>query len=326
MYFDFEDYRPDIEPVGRAISWRDGVFLSTVVHLVALVLLIFGPKLLPAWLLESRAKPIPLSVQAERQNPRFVFMAPRLDLQAKKPPRRAESSDRDREARSVERAPKPDNPLPFSRGNTTERVEAQLERQRQQAAEEARARQAQQQQQQAAEKAQQASNVPHLSDVPSALEVPQTQRQQPAPNTSERTSVAGSGALGNALKDLRRYIPSQNFDNPGGSGQFGPAIQFDSKGVEFGPWIRRFVAQIRHNWFIPEAAMSMKGHVVITFNVHKDGSISDLTVVGPCPIESFNTSAFGALASSNPTQPLPPEYPSDKAFFTVTFYYNESPP
>ena len=28
--------------------------------------------------------------------------------------------------------------------------------------------------------------------------------------------------------------------------------------------------------------------------------------------------------SSNPTQPLPPEYPSEKAFFTVTFFYNET--
>ena len=69
--------------------------------------------------------------------------------------------------------------------------------------------------------------------------------------------------------------------------------------------------------------MSMKGHVVITFNVHKDGSITDLTVVGPSPIDAFNNAAFGALSGSNPTQPLPPEYPSDKAFFTVTFFYNE---
>jgi len=36
--------------------------------------------------------------------------------------------------------------------------------------------------------------------------------------------------------------------------------------------------------------------------------------------------AFNALATSNPTEPLPIEYPSDKAFFTVTFYYNEPPP
>ena len=50
----------------------------------------------------------------------------------------------------------------------------------------------------------------------------------------------------------------------------------------------------------------MKGHVVITFNVHKDGSITDLTVVGPCPVDAFNNAAFGALSGSNPTQPLPP--------------------
>jgi TonB family protein len=65
--------------------------------------------------------------------------------------------------------------------------------------------------------------------------------------------------------------------------------------------------------------------VVITFNVHKNGAISDLDVVGPSAIDAFNNAAYGALASSNPTQPLPPEYPADKAFFTVTFFYNEAP-
>ena len=116
--------------------------------------------------------------------------------------------------------------------------------------------------------------------------------------------------------------PAQNVQ---GNGDFGPSIQFDTKGVEFGPWLRRFIAQIRRNWFIPYAAMSMRGHVVITFNVHKDGSITDLQVIGPSSVGAFNTAAFGALATSNPTAPLPPEYPSEKAFFTVTFFYNEEP-
>ena len=31
----------------------------------------------------------------------------------------------------------------------------------------------------------------------------------------------------------------------------GATIQFDTKGVEFGPWLRRFVAQVRRNWFVP---------------------------------------------------------------------------
>jgi TonB family protein len=73
------------------------------------------------------------------------------------------------------------------------------------------------------------------------------------------------------------------------------------------------------------AAMSLKGHVVLQFNVHKDGSISDLAVVQPSAIDAFNNAAVNAIRGSNPTQPLPPEYPTDKVLFTVTFYYNESP-
>ena len=70
----------------------------------------------------------------------------------------------------------------------------------------------------------------------------------------------------------------------------------------------------------------MRGRVVITFYVHRNGALTDVTVVRPSEIESFNTAAVNALLASNPTTPLPPEYPDDKAFFTVTFYYNESPP
>ena len=140
------------------------------------------------------------------------------------------------------------------------------------------------------------------------------------------TQPPPGGQLGDALKNLQKYVQNQSFDNQKGQVQdFGP-LQFDTKGVEFGPWIRRFVSQVRRNWFVPMAAMTMKGRVVITFNVHRNGALTDVTVVRPSEIDSFNKAAVNALLASNPTTPLPPEYPDDKAFFTVTFYYNESPP
>ena len=207
---------------------------------------------------------------------------------------------------------------PFSRGNSPERVESPPAAPPQQARgqgptpEPAQGQQAQQ----------------------SEVKVPDSQSQmqfnppkQQAQNDTANGRSSAGGSLGDALRNLQRYVQADAFENQGGGGgQFGPEIQFDTKGVEFGPWIRRFIAQVKRNWFIPYAAMSMKGHVVITFNVHKDGAITDLSVVGPCPVDAFNNAAFGALSSSNPTQPLPPEYPSEKAFFTVTFYYNEVPP
>ena len=95
--------------------------------------------------------------------------------------------------------------------------------------------------------------------------------------------------------------------------------------MDFGSWLRRFIAQIRRNWFVPYAAMTMKGHVVVTFYVHKDGRISELTVRQPSSVAAFTNSSYNAIAASNPTIALPPEYPDEKALFTITFYYNETP-
>ena len=58
--------------------------------------------------------------------------------------------------------------------------------------------------------------------------------------------------------------------------------------------------------------MTFRGHVVLQFNIHKDGTITDVAVVRPSEIDAFNRAAFNAILGSNPTEPLPPEYPDDK--------------
>ena len=65
-----------------------------------------------------------LERQRQRDSARFVFIAPKVDMKAPKPPERAELSDLDRRARTVERADKPTNNMPFARGNTPERMES----------------------------------------------------------------------------------------------------------------------------------------------------------------------------------------------------------
>ena len=150
-----------------------------------------------------------------------------------------------------------------------------------------------------------------------------------APSAAPALSIGRTGStgiLGDAIRNLQKYTSSQRFDNPQGSGDGQGLIQFDYKGADFGPWLRRFVAQVKRNWFIPTAAMMLHGHVVITFNVHRDGSITDIEVKAPSAVDAFDRAAANALISSNPTQTLPPDYPSESAFFVVTFLYNEMPP
>jgi TonB family protein len=317
MYFDFEDYRPEYSPVPRAISLREGVLLSIIAHLAMVILILLTWKQIAN---SDRAQKAVLMAEAQpKESTTFVFV-PNNDS-APKPPVRGEASDLDRIARARERAPKPENQLPFSRGNSPERVE--------QPPHDTASGRGPQPEPQAGPPAPQEvepeTPPQRLPESPSGLVLPQPNPQQQAGNFG-RSTLPG-GQLGKALTDLRRYTGTDVFRNlQGGVGKPGDAIQFDTKGVEFGPWIRRFVERVRNNWNVPMAAMSLKGHVVIQFNIHKSGQITDLSVVGPCAVDSFNTAAYGALVASNPTDPLPPEYPDEKAFFTVTFYYNEQVP
>jgi TonB family protein len=299
MYFDFDDRYSDIEPVGSAINKRDGVAVSILLHALILAALIFAPELLPNRSPEDTAVQIP---QQKKDDPTFVFVQPKADIKAPQAPPRAEMSDLDRVAKAVEKPPEMTNPLPFSRGNSAERTEETPEEKMK-------------------------GNGPAPQPAPESPADPRVdQADSKLAMMQKPQTLPPGGTLGEALKNLQKYVQKESFDNPKGQTQeFGP-LQFDTKGVEFGPWIRRFISQVRRNWFVPYAAMSMRGRVVITFNVHRNGAITDVTVVRPSEIESFNTAAVNSLLASNPTTPLPPEYPDDKAFFTVTFFYNESPP
>jgi len=286
-----------------------------LVHAVILALLLWFPtvrswiatEILQVQEVEQAQQEEP---RQERQRPpRFVFVEPLNDVPSPRPRPNVDLSDLDRRSQAPQRAPTPQNPAPLSQGNTSERVEAARDEQRQ---------------------------GPE-TEVPPTVDPPQPQaEEQLAVNLprgdagmrrSDSTSRPAPGALGEALRNFQRYVQNQTFNNPqGGATDPGAQIQFDTKGVEFGPWLRRFVAQVRRNWFIPTAAMTFRGHVVLQFNIHKDGRITDIAVVKPSGIDAFNRAAYNAILGSNPVEPLPPEYPDDRAFFTVTFYYNEPAP
>ena len=313
MYFDFEDRYEDYQPVGGGLRRWDSVALSVAFHGVIIILALFISTLDlfgRAQRLAELQQQLEAQQQKQQERPEFVFVQPRVDMKALRAPERAELSDIDRKASAPERSPDPGNPLPSARGDSTNRIETSPELR-------ARGRGPDPE----------PSPEPPKEVVQQPLEPPRDQRQAQLtlPQQQPQPPKPSGGSLGEALKNLQKYVDQESFNNQKGNVQDLGPLQFDTKGVEFGPWIRRFVAQVRRNWFIPYAAMTMRGRVVLTFFVHRSGALTDVAVVQPSPIESFNTAAVNALRASNPTEPLPPEYPDDKAFFTVTFYYNESP-
>jgi len=173
------------------------------------------------------------------------------------------------------------------------------------------------------------TNKPVVPDVPALA--PPTSAPTTVPDIASKITADASStqkpstSLGNSLRNLQQFLQTQSVDtqDTGDKGDLGD-FKFDSKGIDFNPWLRRFVAQVKRNWFVPQAAMMMRGHVVIQFNVLRNGTITDLKIVQSSGIPPFDTAAFNSLKLSNPTVALPPDYPDDKAFFTVTFHYNES--
>ena len=331
MYFDFEDGHPDLLRVPSALTAREGVMLSIIVHLVIALVAVLVPR--TEWwkareaARQAQVEALQARVEEPRDSPRFVFMQPQVETEPQRPVEpRAPLSDRDRTSMTLERAPNPANPQPFSRGNTPEYVEpgpppsppsvardpGPVTPPMPPATPQSQAR------------AETPGQAPDALRLPDGGRTPSNRRDEPTGGRTAETSPS----LGRALSELSRYAEQAARENPngGGTSQFG--FQFDSKGVEFGPWLRRFAARVRGNWYsiMPQTARYLKGHVVITFNVQRTGGLTELNVIGPSEVDSFNNAAFNALAMSNPADPLPVEYPSDRLLITVTFYYNEQPP
>lgn len=364
MIFDFEDRYFDTPTVESAMSWREQALLSVAAHVAAALLAFFAPRL--PFVQEAEAQRLArlaelaalqeqaqLALAADRE-PAFVYIEPLVDIAADEAPNPdAPLSDRDRIAQSPTAAEEPLNSLPNADGNSLRFVESgdaadSLEPDAPADAAEPDRR----------ESASESDVEDAAGDVRDAR-VAEASRSAEAPGEDggrlpddvvERLLADGAlilpgggeqdpdafdplaerpadGLLGRAMRNLDRYASRQTFNNQRGqASRFAPQIQFDSKGADFGPWIRRFVAQVYRNWFMPYAIMSMHGNVVLTFNVHRDGSITDLGVQKPSRVRAFTNSAVNAISTSNPTYPLPDDYPDETCFFTVTFFFNESPP
>ena len=104
-----------------------------------------------------------------------------------------------------------------------------------------------------------------------------------------------------------------------------PDIQFDSKGVEFGPWLRRFVARSSATGSFRRRCSSRAGSSFSSTSFAMAPSPTS-KIVSPSPFPAYNNVGVQRAQEFESRLPLPPEYPDDRAFFTVTFYYDVRAP
>jgi TonB family protein len=130
-------------------------------------------------------------------------------------------------------------------------------------------------------------------------------------------SSQGSGGAGDSPGQFSN--PNSNFSTEG------PVILSDTRGVDFGPYLRRIVYVVRINWYavIPESArLGEKGRVSIDFDIQKDGSVPELVVSASSGSLPLDRAAIAGLRASIPFPPLPTEFSGDHLRLRFIFLYN----
>ena len=91
MYFNFEDFRPDTPTLPRSLTRLEVALLTIVFYLSVVILILVWPHLefVKAWEAQRQQEMVKLAeeqLKRQRESARFVFVQPRVDLKAPKPP------------------------------------------------------------------------------------------------------------------------------------------------------------------------------------------------------------------------------------------------
>lgn len=116
------------------------------------------------------------------------------------------------------------------------------------------------------------------------------------------------------------------FDNPNGSGSPLLGLTVETTRSDLGPYLKILKQLISGNWRVPNIArFEARGVTGISFNIHKDGSFSDVRVILKSGYEPLDVSSLNAINNTTPAPPLPKFVDEDVVPIRFGFYYNMRP-
>jgi TonB family protein len=302
--------------------WRGGVSWPVIVSVIAHTFLI-------AWLIHSyrpvrnsdAAPPIARYVELIRQNPQEFTEAPGAKI--KSAPLNAPLSGANRKASM----PEPTGDTPTTRPGDGSQA---LYKPRTEAGDGSRATPQQAQQAQAAQQ-------------PSDANGRQQPQQQASSSLTFRQPTKQAAAAANGPVDLRSAIREvgkvaslggrQGIDlgqlgGDKGTAEAGP-LSFETQWYDWGEYAESMVGKIRVHWYeempMPLLQTGLKGVVTIRFTIHRDGSITDVTIITSSGIAPYDHAAKKAIELASPLKPLPADFPKETEHVTAMFYYNSEP-
>jgi TonB family protein len=191
-----------------------------------------------------------------------------------------------------------------------------------------------QQQQQPQQAMQQPSATPPQQQPPSsssALTYRQPAQQPVAAANGQvdwRNAIREVGKVA-SLGGGREGLDLGHLGGDKGTAEAGP-LSFETTWYDWGEYAESMVSKIRVHWYeempMPLLQTGMKGVVTIRFTIHRDGTISDVTILAGSGIAPYDYAAKKAIELASPLKPLPADFPKETEHVTAMFYYNSEPP
>ena len=153
------------------------------------------------------------------------------------------------------------------------------------------------------------------------------------PQASAASGIDWRGAIREVGKVASLGAEQQGIDfgNAGGEKGFardGP-LSFETQWYDWGEYAQSMVSRIRVNWYsnMPQLIQTgLKGVVTIRFTIHRDGRITDVTMLNGSGVPPYDFAAKKAIELSSPLNPLPKDFPNATEHVTAMFFYNQEPP
>ena len=111
----------------------------------------------------------------------------------------------------------------------------------------------------------------------------------------------------------------------------GVDILSDTQGVDFGPYIRRILGDIRRTWIplIPEEArppLNKQGETLIRFTILPDGRIAAMNLDGSSQDTAIDRACWGGITGVGQFPPLPANFKGPNLELRIDFYTNKPLP
>jgi TonB family protein len=104
------------------------------------------------------------------------------------------------------------------------------------------------------------------------------------------------------------------------------SVSIDGGDFPFASYVNRMRQKIATAWEVPPGTEGLERSAVVYFRIHRDGSVSNVSVERSSTLPLFDRSCQRAVLEAAPMPPLPREYGDEYVGVHFSFLYQPSTP